>query len=144
LAEVGEGFMLLQTSVAAALISRQSPRMQHHRTPPPTHRKFARSMRIDSTKAENMLWQQLRNRQMDGHKFRRQVPMDGYILDFVCAEARLIIEVDGSQHAESRRDKTRDAYFRSQGFRVIRFWNEEIEAGLDFVCRSVLATLKDR
>jgi very-short-patch-repair endonuclease len=144
LAEVGEGFMLLQTSVAAALISRQSPRMQHHRTPPPTHRKFARSMRIDSTKAENMLWQQLRNRQMDGHKFRRQVPMDGYILDFVCAEARLIIEVDGSQHAESRRDKTRDAYFRSQGFRVIRFWNEEIEAGLDFVCWSVLATLKDR
>jgi very-short-patch-repair endonuclease len=144
LAEVGEGFMPLQTSVAAALISRQSPRMQHHRTPPPTHRKFARAMRNDSTKAENMLWQQLRNRQMEGHKFRRQVPVDGYILDFVCVEVRLVIEVDGSQHAESRRDEERDAYFRAQGFQVIRFWNEEIEKGLDFVCRSILVALKDR
>jgi very-short-patch-repair endonuclease len=101
-------------------------------------------MRNDSTKAENMLWQQLRNRQMEGHKFRRQVPVDGYILDFVCVEARLVIEVDGSQHAESRRDEERDAYFRAQGLQVIRFWNEEIEKGLDFVCRSILVALKDR
>ena len=116
--------------------------MHHHRTPPATHRKFARAMRNDSTKAENMLWQQLRNRQMDGHKFRRQVPLDGYILDFLCMEARLIIEVDGGQHAESSRDEARGAYFRAHGFRVMRFWNEEIETGLDFVCRSILAALK--
>jgi very-short-patch-repair endonuclease len=56
-----------------------------HAIPPDSRRKFARAMRDDSTKAENMLWQQLRNRQMDGHKFRRQVPLRGYILDFVCS-----------------------------------------------------------
>jgi very-short-patch-repair endonuclease len=116
--------------------------MPHHRSPPETHRKFALTMRNDSTKAENMLWQQLRNRQMEGAKFRRQVPLDGYILDFVCMDAKLIIEVDGSQHAESKRDEARDAYFRSQGFRVMRFWNEEIEQGLDFVCRSILAVIR--
>ncbi|MDB5556496.1 MAG: endonuclease protein [Rhizobium sp.] len=100
-------------------------------------------MRDDSTKAENMLWQQLRNRQMEGHKFRRQVPVDGYILDFVCLEAKLIIEVDGGQHSESRRDAVRDAHFKSEGFRIMRFWNDEIEQALDFVCKSILAALKD-
>jgi len=118
--------------------------MHHHRSSPAAHRTFARTMRNDATKAENLLWQQLRNRQMDGQKFRRQVPLDGYILDFVCMEARLIIEVDGSQHAENRRDEARDAHFRSEGFRVMRFWNEEIETGLDFVCRSILMVLRDR
>ena len=91
-----------------------------------------------------MLWQQLRNRQMMTAKFRRQVPLKGYILDFVCFEAKLIVEVDGSQHAESARDQLRDAVFRVDGFRVMRFWNEEIEAGLDFVCRSIQAALRDR
>ena len=100
-------------------------------------------MRDASTKAENMLWQQLRNRQLKGHKFRRQVPVDGYILDFVCFEAKLIVEVDGGQHSESRRDAVRDAHFKSEVFRVMRFWNDEIEQGLDFVCRSILAALKD-
>ena len=101
-------------------------------------------MRVDATKAETMLWEQLRNRRMERQKFRRQVPLDGYILDFVSMDARLIIEVDGSQHAGNARDIVRDAYFRSQGFRVMRFWNEEIETGLDFVCRSIIAVLKDR
>jgi very-short-patch-repair endonuclease len=114
-----------------------------HAVPPDIHRKFARTMRDDSTKAENMLWQQLRNRQMDGRKFRRQVPLRGYILDFVCFEPKLIIEVDGSQHAESRRDEIRDALFGAEGFRIMRFGNEEIEEGLDFVCRSILVVLKD-
>jgi very-short-patch-repair endonuclease len=97
-------------------------------------------MRNDATCAETMLWQQIRSRQMDGVKFRRQVPLKGYILDFVAFEEMLIIEVDGSQQAESRRD----ALFRADGFRVMRFWNEEVETGLDFVCRSILAALKDR
>ena len=101
-------------------------------------------MRDDSTKAENLLWQQIRNRQMEGAKFRRQVPLKGYILDFVCFERRLIIEVDGSQHAESQRDDIRDALFRADGFRVIRFWNDEIEGGLDFVCRRIIEMLKDQ
>ncbi|MGV3550087.1 endonuclease domain-containing protein [Rhizobium sp.] len=115
-----------------------------HATPPSRHRKFARAMRNDSTKAENMLWQQLRGRQMAGAKFRRQVPLKGYILDFVCFEAMIIIEVDGGQHAESKREEVRDPLFRADGFRVLRFWNEEIERGLDLVCRSILALIKGR
>jgi len=95
-------------------------------------------MRSDSTKAENMLWQALRNRQLNGFKFKRQMPLSGYILDFVCFDARLIIEVDGSQHAESKRDLKRDAYFQSQGFRTIRFWNDDILRNLDGVCLTIL------
>src|SRR5688500_18434105 len=82
-----------------------------HRNIPPPHRAFARAMRDDSTKAENVLWQALRGRQLEGLKFKRQVPLDGYILDFVCFEARLIVEVDGGQHSESQRDKVRDLHF---------------------------------
>jgi very-short-patch-repair endonuclease len=72
-------------------------------------------MRSDATKAENMLWQALRNRQLEGLKFKRQAPLDGYILDFVCFEARLIVEVDGGQHSGSTRDVRRDRHFESQG-----------------------------
>ncbi|WP_395383976.1 endonuclease domain-containing protein [Mesorhizobium sp. UC22_110] len=68
-------------------------------------------MRADATKAETLLWQALRNRQLNGLKFKRQVPLDGYILDFVCFEAGLIIEVDGSQHADfSGRCRPRPAF----------------------------------
>lgn len=109
-----------------------------HRLTPSSHRKFARGMRGDATKAENQLWQALRTRQLGGLKFRRQVPLGGYILDFVCFEAKLIIEVDGGQHAESARDAERDGYFESQGFRTMRFWNDEVTENLDAVCRAIL------
>jgi len=128
--------------IASSAISREIWLMPHA-TPPGNHRKFARAMRYDSTKAENLLWQQLKNRQMDGHKFRRQVPLKGYILDFVCFEAKLVIEVDGGQHSESKADAIRDAAFHADGFRIMRFWNDEIERALDFVCRSILAALKE-
>ncbi|MBO6717506.1 MAG: endonuclease domain-containing protein [Rhizobiaceae bacterium] len=111
---------------------------------PPTHRRFAREMRADSTKAENLLWQALRNKQLEGLKFKRQVPMDGYIADFVCFEAKLIVEVDGGQHSESPRDAERDSHFAAQGFRTLRFWNDEIERNLDGVCRSILLEAKTR
>ena len=68
-----------------------------HRLVRPAHRKHARDMRTDSTKADNLLWQTLRNRQLEGLKFKRQVPLGDYILDFLCLEARLIVEVDGGQ-----------------------------------------------
>ena len=71
-------------------------------------------MRADATKAENVLWQALRNRQLEGLKFKRQAPLGGYILDFVCFEARLIVEVDGGQHSESKRDMQRDAYLKAK------------------------------
>lgn len=78
-------------------------------------------MRADATKAENLLWQALRNRQLEGLKFKRQVPLDGYVLDFVCFEARLIVEVDGGQHSGSAQDAERDRHFAGQGFRTLRF-----------------------
>ena len=95
-------------------------------------------MRADATKAENVLWQALRNRQLEGLKFKRQAPLGGYILDFVCFEARLIVEVDGGQHSESKRDMQRDAYFESQGFRTLRFWNDEVTSNLDGVCLMII------
>jgi very-short-patch-repair endonuclease len=110
---------------------------------PHHHRRFARTMRADATWAENRLWQVLRAKQLGGFKFRRQVPLDGYILDFVCLEARLIVEVDGHQHAESERDARRDAWFRAQGFRVLRVWNGEVEDNLDGVCSFILAELRN-
>ncbi|BCH54594.1 DNA methyltransferase [Agrobacterium vitis] len=100
-------------------------------------------MRSDATLAENMLWKALRNRQLEGFKFKRQVPLDGYILDFVCFDARLIIEVDGHQHAENDYDEVRDQHFVSQGFRVLRLWNGEVEQHLDAICLTILAELKN-
>jgi very-short-patch-repair endonuclease len=78
------------------------------------------------TDAERKLWQGLRGRQMDGFKFRRQLPLGPYIVDFVCLEARLVIEVDGGQHLGSAEDKIREAWLASEGFRVLRFWNDEV------------------
>lgn len=94
-------------------------------------------MRRDSTVAENVLWQALRNRQLEGLKFKRQVPLGGYILDFVRFAERLIVEVDGGQHSESARDAARDDYFTGQGFRTLRFWNDEVENNIDGVCMAI-------
>ena len=110
----------------------------------PSHRGFARSMRADATKAENVLWQALRNRQLHGLKFKRQVPLDGYILDFVCFEVRLIVEVDGSQHADSQQDIIRDRHFEEQGFHILGFWNDEVEKSTDAVCAAILQAAQRR
>lgn len=115
-----------------------------HRDPPPINRLRARAMRREPTRAEDMLWQALRDRRLEGAKFRRQVPLESYILDFVCFDDRLIVEVDGWQHAENRGDQRRDAFFRSHGFRVLRFWNEEVEENINAVCLRILSELKSR
>jgi very-short-patch-repair endonuclease len=96
-------------------------------------------MRADATRAENILWQAVRNKQLDGLKFKRQVPIAGYIVDFVCFEARLIVEVDGGQHSGSTRDAERDALLASQGFRTARFWNDDVERKIDGVCNTNLS-----
>jgi len=101
-------------------------------------------MRTDSTKAENVLWQALRNKQLEGLKFKRQVPLDGCILDFVCFEAKLIAEVDGGQHAQSQRDAARDCHFEAAGFRVLRCWNDEVLKNLDGVCLAILLEARGR
>jgi len=87
----------------------------------------ARALRKNQTDTERWLWQKLRNRQLLNLKFRRQVPIGNYIVDFVCLELKLIIELDGSQHIEQADyDARRTAYLEQLGFKVIRFWNNEV------------------
>jgi very-short-patch-repair endonuclease len=98
----------------------------------------ARELRQRMTNAERKLWYALRDRRFARFKFRRQVPVGRFIADFVCFERRLVIEVDGGQHAESVRDQWRDRWFAANGFRVLRFWNNEVLKNLEGV-RTVLA-----
>lgn len=87
----------------------------------------ARKLRKQSTDAENLLWRHLRNRQILNAKFRRQHPFPPYIVDFVCLEQKLIIEIDGSQHMDNQSyDEKRTRCLESLGFRVLRFWNNEV------------------
>lgn len=85
------------------------------------------------TDAEKLLWYHLKNKQLNGYKFRRQEPIGNYIVDFVCYSCRIIIEADGSQHLDSETDKERDEWFSSQGFRVLRFWNNDIISNIEGV-----------
>lgn len=89
----------------------------------------ARSLRRNSTDAEQKLWQCLRNRQLAGAKFRRQVQIGNYIVDFLCPVARLIVELDGGQHRPED-DAERTAFLEAQGFRLIRFWNNDVLCNL--------------
>lgn len=89
---------------------------------------FAKKLRKESTDTECKLWQQLRSKQCGGYKFRRQHPLGNYIVDFVCLESRLIIELDGSQHLEETKmhDQQRDCWFQKEGYRILRFWDNEV------------------
>jgi len=90
------------------------------------------------TEAERRLWQILRSHQIKGHKFRRQVPIGPYIADFVCHEARLIVEIDGGQHDRSSpQDAERTEFLQNEGYRILRFWNNEILANLDGVHETI-------
>jgi very-short-patch-repair endonuclease len=94
----------------------------------------ARQLRTAMTDAERRLWQSLRLRQFDGYKFRRQHSMGHYVVDFVCVEAKLVVEVDGGQHSERQGyDATRTEWLRHKGFRVIRFWNHEVMNDIEAV-----------
>jgi very-short-patch-repair endonuclease len=97
---------------------------------PSTH---ARRLRQNPTEAEIRLWSKLRLKQIGGHRFRRQVPIGPYIADFACLERRLVIEVDGGQHSESGTDDVRTAWLERQGFRVLRFWNNDVLGNTDGV-----------
>ena len=101
----------------------------------------AKSMRSAQTPAEHRLWQILRGKRFDGYKFKRQLPIDHYIADFVCLGQRLIIEADGGQHVESKRDERRDAYLKAQGFRVLRFWNSDVFDNEEGVLKLILDAL---
>jgi very-short-patch-repair endonuclease len=86
----------------------------------------ARAIRHEPTPAEKALWDLLRGGRLGGLKFRRQVPLGAYIADFACLYPRVIVECDGGQHADRSYDAERDAWFRTQGFLVLRFWNGEV------------------
>ena len=101
----------------------------------------AKRLRRDMTDAERNLWSVLRNAQLGGAKFRRQQPIGSYVADFVCLEQRLIVEADGGQHAESSVDRSRTSFLESKGYRVLRFWNNEILTNLDGVAQVISAAL---
>ncbi len=106
---------------------------------------YARDLRRNSTAAENKLWNQLRNRQLENQKFVRQFPIGPYIADFVCREKMLVIEVDGETHStptELAYDKIRTAFFNEQGYAVIRFQNIEVFDGTDQVLVLISEALK--
>jgi very-short-patch-repair endonuclease len=105
-------------------------------------RQRARSLRSRQTDAEHRLWQILRAKRLAGYKFKRQLPIDHYIVDFACLSERLIVEADGGQHCESLRDRRRDASLQEQGFRVLRFWNSDIFNNEEGVLTSILNALE--
>jgi very-short-patch-repair endonuclease len=104
---------------------------------------FAKGLRSNMTEAEHRLWYYLRGHRFLGLKFKRQKPMGRYIVDFICIEQRLVIELDGGQHQEQAvRDAERDSWLAEQGYRVLRFWNNEVlnetEAVLEAIRRTVV------
>jgi very-short-patch-repair endonuclease len=103
--------------------------------------KRARELRSAMTDAERVLWRVLRSRQF-GVRFRRQAPIGAYIVDFACLERKLVIEVDGGQHAESERDRDRDLWLQDRGFRVLRFWNHEVLTNAAGVASVILEALQ--
>ena len=105
----------------------------------PVQRKRARELRSGQTEAEDRLWQTFRAKRLDGLKFRRQVPMGPFVVDFFCPEHRLVVELDGSQHAGViEYDERRTRWLEARGYKVVRFWNDEVLRDLDDVCRHIL------
>tara|TARA_R110002110_G_scaffold125158_1_gene302868 strand:- start:986 stop:1360 length:375 start_codon:yes stop_codon:yes gene_type:complete len=103
---------------------------------------FAKHLRQNMTDAEKLLWYHLRAYRLNGKRFRRQQPLGPYIVDFVHFGSRVIVEADGGQHNDSLSDKERDAWLRSQGFRVLRFWNHEILRQTDVVLSVIYGALE--
>jgi len=103
----------------------------------------AKELRQNMTEAENRMWYFLRNRRLGGHKFVRELVIGNYIADFVCREKKLIIEIDGSQHMEAiEYDNRRTYYLESKGYKVLRFWNNEVFNNIYGVLDSILNALE--
>ena len=119
-------------------IGSETRRQQHMRLTT-TQRERSRELRSNMTDAERRLWSALRGKQLEGMRFRRQFPIGRYIADFVCLDERLIVEVDGGQHDEQRRyDGMREQWLMSRGFRVVRFWNNDVMTNLEGVVQAIL------
>lgn len=103
---------------------------------------YARHLRNNATEAERRLWQHLRRRQVNGFKFRRQHTVGRYVCDFVCLEAGVVVELDGSQHqAQLGYDEQRNAFLKANGFRVLRFWNGSVFSESDAVIQTIFEAL---
>ena len=111
------------------------------RGPDRTMIRIARRLRVNQTDAETVLWNRIRNRQIDGNKFVRQEPIGGYVCDFVYRERLLIVEVDGGQHNESATDAVRDRRLTDEGYRVLRFWNNDVLGNIEGVLTTIQAGL---
>jgi very-short-patch-repair endonuclease len=103
----------------------------------------AKKLRTNMTDAERRLWYLLRAHCFDGHKFKRQVPIGSYIVDFACLGRKLVVEADGGQHADSRSDIVRDEYLEREGFRVLRFWNNDVLRNTQGVLDVILSALEE-
>ena len=104
-------------------------------------RETARKLRRNSTDAEHAMWYLLRDRRFDGVKFRRQVPVGPYVGDFASIQHRLIIELDGGQHATSKSDSARDAFLVAEGWRLLRFWNNDVLSNRSGVLEAIQQAL---
>jgi very-short-patch-repair endonuclease len=104
----------------------------------------AQELRASHTDAERKLWLRLRDRRLNGVKFVRQASIGPYFADFACRASKLIVELDGSQHADSAHDEKRDAFLLSQGYSVLRFRNDDALRAIDDVCETILAALDGR
>ncbi|SFT76780.1 Very-short-patch-repair endonuclease [Mesorhizobium sp. YR577] len=104
----------------------------------------ARELRQGGNQAEALLWLELKNRKLGGYRFTRQFPIGPYYADFACREKWLVVEIDGSQHADSQRDLRRDKFIRSHGYSVLRFWNTDVLKHRISVCETILAALDGR
>ena len=108
------------------------------------NKELARTLRKNMTDAERLLWYNLRDRRLNGYKFRRQYPIGSFIVDFVCVERKLIIEVDGGQHNWNKdKDANRTEYLEEKGYRVLRFWNNEVLHKTESVLNVILSSLLD-
>jgi very-short-patch-repair endonuclease len=116
--------------------ARSAPGEATREKPRPLSTTRARDLRKSGTKAERALWAQLRDRQLHGHKFRRQQPIGPYIVDFLCLEQKLVVEVDGGQHVPEV-DERRTAFLERAGYRVLRFWNAEVLDSMDGVLQTI-------
>ena len=104
----------------------------------------ARMLRHGDNMAEALLWDELKARRLGGHKFIRQMPFGPYFADFACRNAKLVVELDGSQHAESAYDRKRDEFMRSRGYSVLRFWSHDVMRERRGICETILAALEGR
>jgi len=102
----------------------------------------ARQLRHDATDSERRLWAALRDRRLRGYRFRRQHPIGDFIVDFACTRHRLVVEADGGQHADNDADRRRTAWLEAEGWRVLRFWNNDVLANANGVIETILRELE--